>query len=68
MQDIFIVLTIAVISPIFSLMLKKRGEILKQKVIDKFTAGNIYIYIAGVLIVINAVSHANLINELNKYD
>lgn len=60
-------LSILIVSPFLSLVLKARGQKIKRMVIGG-GGFNVYIYTSVIMIVLNTVSHSNMIYEMYKYE
>ena len=60
-------LSILIVSPFLSLVLKARGQKIKRMVIGG-GGFNVYIYTSVIMIILNTVSHSNMIYEMYKYE
>jgi hypothetical protein len=60
-------LSILIVSPFLRLVLKARGQKIKRMVIGG-GGFNVYIYTSVIMIVLNTVSHSNMIYEMYKYE
>ena len=56
-------LSILIVSPFLSLVLKARGQKIKRMVIGG-GGFNVYIYTSVIMIILNTVSHSNMIYEM----
>ena len=59
--------SLVMVSPLACSLCKERGPKLKETVI-KSCAFNFYIYISIIMVVVNAVSHSNMIYEVYTFD
>jgi hypothetical protein len=60
-------LSILIVSPFLNLILKARGQKIKRMVIGG-GGFNVCIYTSVIMIVLNTVSHSNMIYEMYKYE
>jgi len=60
-------LSILIVSPVLRLVLKARGQKIKRMMIGG-GGFNVYIYTSVIMIVLNTVSHSNMIYEMYMYE
>ena len=60
-------MSILIVSPVLRLVLKARGQKIKRMMIGG-GGFNVYIYTSVIMIVLNIVSHSNMIYEMYMYE
>lgn len=60
-------MSILIVSPVLRLVLKARGQRIKRMMIGG-GGFNVYIYTSVIMIVLNIVSHSNMIYEMYMYE